>query len=98
MAVQCNQFRNRSTVCRLIAALFDPLKLIVLAAIYERNLDSYKIDKNNSQLLKVRINCVEEQRRLENQQGENKVDDLSKNAMVRLNTLAHWKTTYQNFL
>ena len=98
MVAQCNQFRNRSTVCRLIAALFDPLKLIVLAAIYERNLDSYKIDKNNSQLLKVRINCVEEQRRLENLQGENKVDDLSKNAMVRLNTLAHWKTTYQNFL
>ncbi|XP_074633033.1 uncharacterized protein LOC141891899 isoform X1 [Acropora palmata] len=31
-----------------------------------------EIDKNNSQLLKVRINCVEEQRRLENQQGENK--------------------------
>lgn len=79
-------------------ALFDPLKVIVLAAIYEKNLDSYKIDENNSQLLKVRIRCVEEKSRLKKLQGENKVEDLSKNAMVRLNTLAHRKTTYQKFL
>ena len=96
--MQCNQFRYRSTVCRSNGALFDLLKLIVLAANYERNLDSFKIDKNNSQLRKVRINCVEEQSRLENLQGEDKMEDLAKNAMVRLNTLAHWKTTYEKFL